>query len=146
MRRSISLRAAIIVGLVGVLAVCSTGVGGAQQAAGHRNGQPMIRPETPASEATYGFLRALPTHRFLEPGRVELTFETREPTPPARIYLGLNPLKDDLDYPLYRTSAVEEGDVTDLRTQHRFVIDLAAVTRYLHTTPFENRVTYRIEA
>jgi hypothetical protein len=117
---------------------------GAQEAS--RLGQPVVRPNLPPRSTTYGFLVDFPTARILEPGKVTISFRTAEPTPPARVYIGLSTLDEDLDIPHYRMTAIEPGEPLELRSEHTVVLDLAGMVKQLPASPFEPKLNYRIEA
>jgi hypothetical protein len=111
-----------------------------------RLGQPVVRPDLSPRATTYGFLVDFPTARILEPGKVTLSFRTAEPTPPARVYVGLSTLAEDLDIPRYRMTAVESGEPLELRSEHTVLLDLAGMVKLLPASPFEPKLNYRIEA
>ena len=111
-----------------------------------RLGKPVVRPELPPRATTYGFLVDFPTARILEPGKVMLSFRTAEPTPPARVYIGLSTLAEDLDIPHYRLTVVEPGEPLELRSEHSVALDLAGMVKLLPASPFEPKLNYRIEA
>ncbi|MBP1620211.1 MAG: metallophosphoesterase family protein [Acidobacteria bacterium] len=111
-----------------------------------RLGKPVVRPDLPPRESTYGFLVDFPTARIAEPGKVTLSFRTAEPTPPVRVYFGLSTLAEDLDIPHYRMTAVEPGEPLEPRSEHTVALDLAGMVKLLPTSPFEPKLNYRIEA
>ncbi|MCB2155120.1 metallophosphoesterase [bacterium] len=112
-----------------------------------RFGMPIEPPSETTKESTYGFLKGAPSVKIVEPGRFEVTFETEEPTPPAVLSGGANTLDEELDYPRfhYFCGGREDGEVTDLRTEHSITADFSSIKRRLPNTPYEPRVTYRVE-
>lgn len=109
-----------------------------------RIGTPVAPPDDARRvEQTYGLLAERPTARITAPYELTVELRTREPTPPGVLYLGLNTLDEDLDWPRYRTSARESGD--EPRTEHRFVARFDRLLRMLPNTAFEPRVVWRAE-
>ncbi len=108
-------------------------------------GKPIERPDAPTKVQTYGLLRSDPVAKIVEPGVVEILFETEHPSPPAVGYFGLNTLDEDLDFPRYRDSVREDGTTTELRTRHRIRYEFAKLVKRAPTTPIDARLTWRVE-
>jgi len=107
-------------------------------------GEAPIRPDNfEVGNPTYGFLEAPPTSKFVSPYRLEITFTTTDPTPPAMVYYGLNTLDEELNYPRFRRSAAEETNV--LSKEHRIEIDVSSLLEYMPNTEYEPRVVWRAE-
>ncbi len=114
-------------------------------AAQSRVGQPIIPPDAPMQEGTYGLLKGQPEIEFTKPGHFEIRFETSEPTPPVMLYGGINDITEELDYNRYRAFFSEDKKSTEPRTKHRIEVDVRDVARRMPNTPFEPRITWRAE-
>ncbi|MBI5852046.1 MAG: metallophosphoesterase family protein [Planctomycetes bacterium] len=111
-----------------------------------RQGQTVQVPEgSVALRQTYGFLAAAPVAKVVSPGKLEIVIETLTPTPPATLYLGLNSLDEELDWPRYRQSVREAGALTELRTTHRIAAEFATLLARMPNTAYEPRVVWRAE-
>lgn len=116
------------------------------QPATPRQGRPVQVPEGSTSlRQVYGFLASAPVAKVVAPGRLEVVIETLTPTPPATLYLGLNSLDEDLDWPRYRQSVREVGAITELRTTHRIAAEFATLLARMPNTAYEPRVVWRAE-
>jgi hypothetical protein len=148
MQRTILERLTAMIRNLPMTAVVILGVtmGGACAAAGDsRLGMPVEYPDFPVRTRTYGLLAEDPVIRVVEPGRMEVTFVTEEPTPPAMLYFGVNTLDEELDYPRFRQAEREEGETTALLTRHRINFDFKRAVLVARNTPIEPRITYRVE-
>ncbi len=112
--------------------------------------------EPPRRTKTYGFLAGRPSSRIIAPGVLEVTFDTEQPTPAAVLYLGINDIQEELDYPRYRLQVVEEvpaegtpaegkGPAEARRTRHRIEADFRLLLAQMPNTQFEPRICWRAE-
>lgn len=126
------------------LALCAFTVSAQQTLTQPRIGQPVQRPDAPTIDQTYGFLVDFPSARIVEPGTIRIEFETAEPTPPARVYYGINTLDEELPYPRFRDSANEPGNFDDLSTTHTVEFSFRRLLTRIPVTPYEPRIVYRL--
>jgi hypothetical protein len=101
--------------------------------------------KAPTVSKTYEFLVGRAESRITEPGVLEVTFETAEPTPPGVVYFGINDIAEHLDYPRYRKKAVEPGEVHEMRRRHVVRIPFLRLLQSMPNTQFEPRICWRAE-
>ncbi|MDX1971967.1 MAG: metallophosphoesterase [Candidatus Sumerlaeia bacterium] len=108
-----------------------------------RNGQSVVLPTTERVERTYGFLETHPTATITAPGVLEVRYRTTTPTAPGQLYIGINSLDEELNYPRFRDSVRSESAA--LSQDHTLQIKFDSLLKKMANTPYEPRICWRVE-
>ncbi len=116
-----------------LVAACSW-LSGWATAAESRFGQ-TYSPSGAMKEVVYGLLVSEPETRVIAPGKMRVRFRTTTPTPPAKLYYGINDITEKLDYPRYRLEVNEPGRFDEPRVYHQIEIPFDEVLKLMPNTP-----------